>query len=293
MDMRAWWRLLRPAHWVKNLFVLAPLLFARHLFEPVLILDALAAFAAFCLWSSSVYSLNDVLDAKRDRAHPLKRLRPIAAGEIRPQAALVLALFLASLATAGAWLLNPYFASIGLAYLGNNILYSLWLKRVAFLDVVLIASGFVLRVVGGALAIHVLISPWVVVCTFFLACLLGFGKRRHELETLLRGENATRPSLDGYTPAALRVTELVVAIVTLASYFLYTIAPGTVGKFGTWWLVATLPFPAFGIYRFLLLVRSGKQEAPTDLLVTDWPMWINIVAWVGTVAFILYGEVIG
>ncbi|MBW2701753.1 MAG: decaprenyl-phosphate phosphoribosyltransferase [Deltaproteobacteria bacterium] len=291
MDMRAWWRLLRPAHWVKNLFVLAPLLFARHLFEPALILDALAAFAAFCLWSSAVYSLNDVLDAKSDRVHPLKRRRPIAAGEIRPRAALVFALVLASVATAGAWLLHPYFASIGLAYLANNILYSLWLKRVAFLDVVLIAAGFVMRVVGGALAIQVIISPWVVVCTFFLACLLGFGKRRHELD--MRGEkNATRPSLGGYTPTALRVAELVVAIVTLVSYFFYTIAPGTVDKFGTWWLVATLPFPAFGIYRFLLLVRSGKQEAPTDMLVTDWPMWINIVAWVGAVAFILYSEAI-
>ncbi len=292
MDMRAWWRLLRPAHWVKNFFVLAPLLFARHLFEPALILDALAAFAAFCLWSSAVYSLNDVLDAKSDRLHPLKRRRPIAAGEIRPRAALLLALFLASVATAGAWLLHPYFAGIGLAYLFNNILYSLWLKRVAFLDVVLIAAGFVMRVVGGALAIQVVISPWVVVCTFFLACLLGFGKRQHELETLMRGDNATRPSLDGYTSAALRVAVLLVAIVTLASYFFYTIAPGTVDKFGTWWLVATLPFPAFGIYRFLLLMRSGKQEAPTDLLVTDWPMWINIVAWVGAVAFVLYSEAI-
>ena len=288
MDMRAWVKLLRPVHWVKNRFVLAPLLFARHLFEPGEVLDALWAFAFFCLWSSAVYAFNDVLDAERDRAHPLKKNRPVASGRLKDGAALGLAGVLALVASLGGAWLHPHFAIIGLAYLANNILYSIWLKRVAFLDVILIAAGFVLRVVGGAVAIGVAISPWVVICTFFLACLLGFGKRRHELETVLRDDHSTRPSLDGYNSRNLGVAEWSVAGLTLLSYLFYTIAPGTVSKFGTWWLVATLPFPAFGIWRFQ---RSGRREAPTDLLVTDWPLLVNIAAWVVAVAVILYGLV--
>ncbi len=283
-----WVRILRPAHWVKNLFVLAPLLFARQLFDWRLWLAAAASAGLFCLMSSGVYAFNDVLDAERDRAHPLKSRRPVAAGRIRPVKALVGAGALAVLALAGAFLVSPWFGLVCAGYLCLNVFYSVALKRVAFLDVALIAVGFVLRVVGGALAIEVEFSVWLVVCTFFLACLLGFGKRRHELESLGGGTRGTRPSLGGYTGRSLRAAEWAVAVVTLVAYLAYTLAPGTVAKFGGYQLVFTAPFPVFGIVRYLQLIESRRDVAPTEALVTDFPSLINLAAWVAVVVIALY-----
>lgn len=283
-----WFRILRPAHWIKNLFVLAPLLFAQQLFDLQLAWSALAAAALFCAISSSVYALNDVLDAERDRAHPLKATRPVAAGRIRPAAALAGAVVLGGGGLVGAFWLRPAFGLVCAGYLGLNVLYSTVIKRVAFLDVISIALGFVLRVVGGAVAIGVVFSAWLVACTFFLACLLGFGKRRHELETLAGGTSRTRPALAGYSRSSLRIAEWATAAVTLAAYLAYTVAPGTVAKFGGHQLLFSLPFPAFGMWRYLRLVAARRDRPPTESLVTDLPSMINLAVWVLVIVIALY-----
>ncbi|MBN2498198.1 MAG: decaprenyl-phosphate phosphoribosyltransferase [Deltaproteobacteria bacterium] len=285
--LRSSLQLLRPLHWIKNLFVLAPLLFAQHLFDSNELGLALVAFCVFCLLSSAVYAFNDVQDAERDRAHPHKSLRPVASGRIRPAAALVASACLAVAALGLAFALRWSFGAVGLVYLGLNLVYSRWLKRIAFVDVLLIAAGFVLRVVGGALVIEVEISIWLVPCTFFLACLLGFGKRRHELETQ-PDDNTTRPALAGYSARSLRIAEVLAALMSLLCYLAYSLAPGTVAKFGTHWLVATLPFPALGVWRYLHLVESKRDLPPTEALVGDAPSWLNLIAWVVAVTWILY-----
>ena len=291
MIVSDWLRILRPAHWVKNLFVIAPLLFAQRMFTLDTWLVALAAAGLFCLASSGVYVFNDVLDAARDRAHPLKRSRPVAAGRIQPARALVASGLLAAVSLGGGFLLGPGFALVVGAYLLLNGLYSSLLKRVAFVDVVSIAIGFVLRVIGGALAIQVDFSIWLVMCTFSLACLLGFGKRRHELQGLGDGASFTRPALGGYSLRVLRAVEIGVAVVTLLAYLAYTVAPGTVAKFGGYQLVFTLPFPVFGIIRYLQLVASRVDASPTEALVTDFASLFNLAAWVAVVVIALYGLV--
>jgi len=283
-----WLRILRPAHWVKNLFVLAPLLFAQHLFDWRLWTLSAAAAGSFCLLSGGVYVFNDVLDAERDRLHPLKARRPVAAGRISSAQALVVAACLTGVALCVAFWLQTRFGAVCAGYLVLNVLYSLVLKRVAFIDVSIIATGFVLRVVGGALVIQVVISGWVVACTFFLACLLGFGKRRHELAGLGTASPLSRPALGGYSLGSLRWAERATAAVTVLAYLAYTIAPGTVAKFGGYQLVFTLPFPIFGIVRFLQLVESRRDKAPTEALVTDFPSTFNLAAWVIVVVIALY-----
>jgi len=293
--MRSWIALVRPIHWMKNLFVLAPLLFAQQLFVPGLLVNALIAMLLFCLLSSSIYMYNDVQDAEQDRSHPLKAGRPVASGAVRPERALLASVVLAAVALAAAFILRPQFGLIGLAYLVLNVLYSRWLKQVAYLDAGIIAGGFVLRVVGGALAIGVVVSGWLVICTFCLACLLAVGKRRHELETtgghVSASGSSSRPALAGYSRRSLRMVEWILAAVTVLSYLSYTLAPGTVAKFGTHNLVFTLPFPILGILRYLQLVRSKRDKAPTESLVTDIPTQINLICWVVVVILVLYDKV--
>jgi 4-hydroxybenzoate polyprenyltransferase len=285
----AWIKLIRPTNWVKNFFVLAPLLFAQQLFVIEMIVNAAIAFIIFCFLSSSVYVFNDVLDAKQDRLHPLKSKRPVAAGVIQKKHALAGSLLLAIGSACSGFYFNLWFGIIGLSYLVLNFFYSIGLKKRAFLDVIIIGLGFVLRVVAGAVAIGVEFSSWLVVCTFCLACLLGLGKRRHELESLNNDlDSKTRTALAGYTKASLRIAEWICAVVTLACYIFYTLAPGTVAKFGTTDLVYTFPFCVFGILRYLRLVKVIKNRVPTDALVTDLQSLLNLLGWAVTVTVVLY-----
>jgi len=286
-----WLKLLRPTHWVKNLFVMAPLLFARGLFTSNLFFTALLACALFCVLSSSVYIINDVMDAEQDRKHPLKSHRPVACGLVDPGRAVAVGTILALGSLGLAFVLDAGFGLIGAAYLAINLLYSRWLKRLAFVDVAVIALGFVLRVISGALAIGVSFSSWLVVCTFCLAYLLAIGKRRHELEICGEAGAVGRRSLSGYTRASLRWTEWILAGVTIASYVAYTLAPGTRAKFGTLNLLYTLPFPVFGIVRYLRLVVTRREKVPTEALVTDVPSLLNLVGWVVAVVLIIYDVV--
>ncbi len=285
----SWIALLRPRHWVKNLFVLGPLVFAQRLLDAGSSLRALQAFAAFCLLSSAIYAINDVLDAAFDRLHPLKQKRPVAAGIIRPGPALRFAALLSVLGLAWAALLSLPFLAVGVGYLALNLLYSRFLKRVAFLDVACIAAGFLLRVVGGALAIEVVISPFLLLCTFWLAALLGLGKRHHELRLMRDSSANTRSALAGYGVRSLIAAEWIAGAATVVSYLFYTVSPMTVSKFHSTHLVFTLPFPLVGILRYLHLVRARSDRTPTDALVTDWPSLLNGLLWTAVVVWVLYG----
>ena len=280
---------MRPAQWSKNLFVLAPLLFARRLGDPAALRDAALAFAAFSAAASGTYLLNDLADRERDRLHPQKRRRPIASGALGSGAAAVAALALAAVAAVAAWPLGRGFALLLVGYLALSVLYTLVLKRLVILDVMAISLGFVLRVLAGAAAITVAVSHWLLLCTSFLALFLGFSKRRHEL-TLLQDDAASQRSvLAQYTPAFLDQMINVVTASTVVCYALYAVAPETVAKFQTDRLLLTLPMVLFGIFRYLYLVhRPGELRNPTEAILRDPPFLANVALWAVAAAGIVH-----
>jgi 4-hydroxybenzoate polyprenyltransferase len=280
-------RTMRPHQWVKNLFVLAPIVFAKHLTDPVLIRSAIGAFAAFCLLAGAVYTLNDLVDVAADRLHPVKRYRPIASGRVPEAAARVLAVVLVLVALGGAVIQNVGFAAVAASYFALNLAYSLRLKKIAYLDVGCIALGFVLRVVAGGFATGTHLSGFMVACTALLALFLGFGKRRHELASA----NATkqRAALEAYSPGALTVALAVTGVASVVTYLAYTLDHDTQRFFQAEWLWVTTAHPLFGVLRFLQLVRGRpKAESPTQEMLRDTPFVLNLVMWVIEVVAIVY-----
>ena len=291
MSLRALIRTIRPHQWVKNVFVGAALVFAHRLDQPHDLARTAAAFLAFCLLSGAVYAFNDVRDVEADRQHPTKKFRPIASGELSERAALIWAAALATIALAGCLVLSPRLALIAAAYLVQNVLYSIKLKHVAFIDVALITSGFLLRVLAGAAAIDVPASRWILLCTALLASFLGLGKRAHELAWAERSgkSGATRAALAGYRIPVVRVLMAVLGILTCAAYVAYTIAPRTVEAFGTDKLVFSAPFVAIGVIRFLFLALwYPKDDPPTEAMLKDPYFLADLVLAAGTVLYIIY-----
>lgn len=279
---------LRPRQWAKNVFVLAPLVFAGKLFEPHATLSAVAAMLAFCALSSSVYLLNDVRDREADRLHPTKKNRPIAAGEIAPSTALAAAAVLGAVSLAASFALSRSFGAVALAYAVSNLAYSLGLKRVVILDVMIVASGFLLRAWGGALVLPVAISHWLILCTGLLALFLGFVKRRQEISSL-DGGAATRPILREYSLPFLDQMISIVTGATVVAYALYAFSPEVAEKLGTQHLGLTIPFVLFGIFRYLYLVhQKGEGENPTALFLGDGPLLLDIALWGAAVVVALY-----
>lgn len=269
---------LRPAQWTKNAIVLAAFFFAlgdRSLqgLTPFLGLRALAAALFFCLISSAVYLINDLGDIQADRLHPLKKNRPIAAGRISPLLAWIVAFLLLAAGIGGSLYMD---AGVGLVLSGYVILqliYTLWLKRIALIDIMIIAAGFVLRAVAGAVAVHVPISPWLLLCTFLLALFLALCKRRHEKTLLEDSAEQHRAVLEKYDPRLMDQLISIVAACTILAYAIYTMWPETVLKFGSHALGVTIPFVIFGIFRYLDLVyRHGKGGQPEKILMTDRPL---------------------
>jgi 4-hydroxybenzoate polyprenyltransferase len=280
---------LRPQQWVKNLFVLAPLLFSQNLFTPLAVGRALTAFVLFCLASSSVYLLNDIRDREQDRLHPQKRRRPLASGDLSATVASAVMIALLLSALAGAWMISKPLALVLFGYWLINLLYSTWLKHQVILDVFAIASGFVLRVAGGGLAIQVEISHWLFLCTTLLALFLGFSKRRHELELLKAGAQAHREVLADYNPRFLDMMIAIVTASTVMSYALYTVSEDTVRRFHTHALMLTLPFVLYGIFRYLYLIHHKNEGGdPTQSLLADIPMLVNVCLWALTAGVIVY-----
>lgn len=281
---------LRPIQWAKNLFVLAPAVFAGALEDPRLALAAAAAFVAFCALSSGVYLINDLVDRERDRLHPVKRLRPLAAGRLAPSVAAASAglLFAGSLAIS-AWL-SWHFLAIAGAYLGLNLLYSLALKHLVIVDVMAVAFGYVLRVMAGGVAVAVPVSDWLLLCTVFLALFLIVSKRRHELVSLADNPAGQRRVLTNYSRTFLDQMINVVTASTLLSYALYTTAPETQAKFGGRGFLYTIPFALFGIFRYLYLTYQVEDARnPTETMLRDVPFLVNLALWGAAVVVIVYG----
>jgi 4-hydroxybenzoate polyprenyltransferase len=280
---------LRPGQWAKNLIVFAGLLFGLRLFDATAAGRALAAFGIFCLLSGVVYLINDIADRHTDRRHPLKARRPIASGALPVPAALTSAIVLGLVALAGAFALGPRFFTVAASYLVLLALYSGALKHIVIIDVLTIALGFVLRAVAGAVAVNVDISHWLLVCTILLALFISLAKRRHEILLLTDGAISHRPILGEYTPYLLDQMIAVVTASTLIAYVFYTISPETEQKFGTEWLGLTVPFPLYGIFRYLYLVhlREGGGS-PAELLLTDRPLLVCVTLWVLSVVVIIY-----
>ncbi len=285
-------RTLRPKQWVKNFFVLAALVFSKQLLDTSYAARAAAAFAVFCALSGAVYAFNDLLDVEADRKHPLKRKRPIASGELGERAALYLSISLATVALGSAYAISPMLALVAGGYLLNNLAYTLALKRIAYLHVLLIGVGFCMRVLAGGYAIDVPVSTWLLACTALLACFLGFGKRAHEVfpaEAAGADPRETRTALGGYSTSALRFILLLLCIGTCAAYALYTRDAQTVTFFKTDQLFWTLPFCIVGVARFLhIALWAPGEESPTDAILRDWPFLLNLVGWAATVFVIIY-----
>lgn len=280
---------LRPDQWTKNLIVFAALIFAVQLFDPAALALATAAFLIFCALSGAVYLINDVSDRDADRQHPLKRLRPIASGELPAGVALAWGVGLSVTALAAAFWLQPMFGAAAAAYVALFVLYSRALKHVVILDVMSIAIGFVLRAVAGGLVIGVPISDWLLVCTILLALFLGLAKRRHELTMLADGATGHRRILEEYDPYLLDQMIAIVAAATLVVYIIYCASPETTARFGTQWLVLTTPFPIYGIFRYLYLVhRKHGGGSPSDLLLRDRPLLSCVALWGLAVILIIY-----
>jgi len=283
---------LRPAQWSKNLLVFAGLLFGRRLLNPAAVVDAVLAFAVFCGLSGVVYLVNDIADREADQRHPLKAQRPIASGALSVSTGLAVALGLGAACLAVAYVVGPGFVGVATGYLALQILYSIVLKDIVIIDVLTIAIGFVLRAVGGAVAVQVEISYWLLVCTILLALFIALAKRRHEIVLLSNGAASHRPILGEYSPYLLDQMIGVVTASTLISYIFYTISPETQAKFGTAWLGLTIPFPLYGIFRYLYLVHQREGGgSPADLLLTDWPLLACVALWALTVAVIIYRPV--
>jgi 4-hydroxybenzoate polyprenyltransferase len=281
---------LRPSQWTKNLIIFAGLIFGQRLLDPGAILHAAAAFGVFCALSGVIYLVNDVADREADRQHPLKRFRPIASGEVPVGLAIGVAVVLGAAALIAAFLLRFEFGIIAAAYVALQALYSGPLKHIVIIDVLTIAIGFVLRAAAGAIVIAEPVSHWLLIVTILLALFLALSKRRHELVLLADGATSHRRILQEYSPYLLDQMISVVTASTLVAYAFYTVSPETIQKFNTDKLGLTLPFPLYGIFRYLYLVhQKSGGGSPSDMLLNDRPLLLCVALWAITVTLVIYG----
>lgn len=284
---------LRPKQWIKNGFILIPLLFARKVFDYPSLLESLAAVAVFCLLASAIYLINDLFDIEADRRHLLKKRRPLAAGLISPR----LAKTSAAVLLFSALLLGVYvglgFFLILIIYLTVQMLYNYRLKEVVILDVFCVSAGFFLRVLAGAVAIQVVISHWLVVCTILLSMFLALAKRRHELVFMGLSEAENHRSvLSKYSSYLLDQMVAVITAGALLSYMLYCVSSETIEKFGTDKLIYTFPFVLYGIFRYLYLIHKKDQGgSPEKVLLSDRPLLLDVILWVLFCILFIYGVI--
>jgi 4-hydroxybenzoate polyprenyltransferase len=276
--------LLRPQQWLKNLFCLTPVIFAGRAGDAESLMRAGVCTLGFCAASSAVYALNDILDRERDAQHPMKRSRPVASGALDPRTAggMACAAFAMAMLLSGA--LGVRVLALVLSYVAINVLYSCWFKRIVIFDVLLISSGFLLRIFAGAEAVQVPVSTWILLCTFFLALFLGFSKRRAELAHSGAAAGQTRAVLVEYDAATLDTLTSICATLAIACYALFTTSPGRQSS-----LIITIPPVAFAIFRYLVVCRRGAGESTDAVLTRDQPILIAIAVWLGLYVWVLYG----
>jgi len=283
-------KLLRVKQWIKNFFVFGPIIFSKHLFDIQYVNAALLAFLSFCLLSSTIYIINDIVDLDIDKLHPIKKNRPITSGRISVQVAIVIAGVLFLIVVYINIFLEHYFQLVSLSYFILNILYTFWFKHIVILDVFSIAGGFMLRVLGGAIVINVPASPWLIICTLFISLFLAFAKRRSEIITMEDKQNSTtRKVLDDYDLKFLDIMLVITSSGMAISYSLYTVSERTIKELNTDNLIYTTIFVLYGIFRYLyLLLKKNIGEDTAQVLLKDTPMMINIFLWVITCIIILY-----
>ena len=286
--LRAILKSMRIKQWTKNAFVLAALVFDRQLTNPNSVVRSLSGFFLFCLLSSSVYIINDILDVESDRQHPKKKNRPIASGKLSIPAAIAATVVILLCTFPLAYLLSPGFLGISVLYFLLNLAYSIWLKHIPLIDVLILAAGFVLRVGAGVTLIHVeRFSPWLYVVTTLLALYLGFGKRRAELSTLAGAASNHRKVLQGYTIPFLDQLIMIVSGTTIVAYSLYTFSAPNLPENHT--MMLTIPFVLYGIFRYLYLMQIEQAGgAPDELLLTDRPLQATIILWGISILVIFY-----
>lgn len=281
-------RMVRPHQWVKNVFVLAPVVFAKEIFETALLLRAAGAFALFCLIAGAVYALNDLADVEADRHHPVKRHRPIASGRVPKSWVMPIIAVMVSGSLGAAAFMDYRFAGVLLFYFVQNIAYTKKLKHVAYVDVGCIALGFVLRVLAGGYATATPISHYLIACTALLALFLGFGKRRHEFAAASR-HGQQRIALESYKKGGIDTALTLTALATVATYLAYTLDRHTREFFHTDWLWTSTLFVVLGMARFLFLVRSRpKAESPTQEILRDGPFVAIMMGWAVVVIWVVY-----
>lgn len=273
---------MRPNQWYKNLVIFVALLFSNNLFNKTALLYSISAFIIFCALSGSVYIINDLIDRKKDSLHPIKKNRPIASGKLGHAHALVFMIFILGGSLVLSFLIGELFGYISLTYFFLFLVYSFILKHIVIVDVITIALGFVIRAISGAIAIDVIFSPWLVVCSFLLALFLALGKRRHEL-TLL-GNNATnhRPILNGYSVTMLEQMISSTTAALIISYSIYTFLTDDP------YMMLTIPFAVYGLFRYLQIIHISEFGSEPELLFKDKGMLANFTVWSVSVVIILY-----
>lgn len=280
-------QLLRPHQWIKNIFVGAPLFFTPSALSTIIVIQVLVGIAVFCLVASAVYIINDYLDREADRAHPLKCQRPLAARTVAVPVALCLSAALLGGGLVLGMLLSPGFGTLLLVYLGLNLAYSLGLKDLSIIDVMVVALGFVLRLEAGAILVGVELSTWIIVCTGLLALFLALAKRRDDVVRAL--DVAHRRSLGGYTLEYLDIALTVVISALLISYVIYTTDREVMARYGTERLYVTVPFVAAAVLRYLqITIVERRSGSPTQLVLTDRFLIASVLGWLGVFGYLIY-----
>jgi 4-hydroxybenzoate polyprenyltransferase len=287
----AWLRLLRPWQWLKNAFVLAPLVFSGRMGDGAAVVDSVLAFVLFCLLASGIYAWNDVADIAQDRAHPAKRHRPVAAGAVSARSAVVGGGLLVGTALAGGWVLASAYGAMLIGYLLLNVLYTFQLKSLVILDVFSIAAFFILRLLAGCAAIGVRPSVWLLLCGGLLALYLGFAKRRHELLLLQQDSRHHRAVLEHYDAGLLDQMSTILLAVTVVSYIMYTLTSQTAAAVGSETLSYSTVFVLYGVFRYLWLTHQSRRRGgadPAETLLRDAPLLITVVIWLGYCGWAIY-----
>ena len=281
--------MMRPKHWVKNTFVFAPLLFSQSVLSVNLATGAAMVFISFSLMASAIYFFNDIFDIENDRQHPDKSGRPLPSGRVSIPVAVLVSIILLGMSITLSFATNIEVTRILIIYAGINVLYSVWLKHVVIIDVFCVASGFVLRILAGAIAIGVSASPWILICTLLLALFMALGKRRHELVLLEENSTSHRPVLGEYTPYLVDQLIAVITPLTVISYVLYTLDEDTIERFGSDYFFVTGGFVMLGIFRYLYIIhRRDLAGSPVELLFKDVPFQFTVIAWMVSVVIMIY-----
>lgn len=280
---------MRPRQWTKNLFLFAGIIFAQKLISPVNFTKVVLAFIIFSISSGGIYIFNDIIDRESDKVHPDKKNRPVASGVLSLPIAWISSLVMIVAGLSFSYILSRSFFLLLLAYVILMVVYSLFLKRLVLLDIIIVAFGFVLRTLAGCAVIDVTVSPWLFICTLMLALFIAASKRRQEIISLGSSAKHHRLPLVDYTPELIDKILLIVTACTLVAYTLYTLSPMTVEKFGGNYMVFTVPFVLYGIMRYFYLIHKEEDiDSPERIIIKDKALLVDILLWVLSVIAIIY-----